>query len=78
MEIIPFEELSFRCGLNLIDLKRVLRLAMTRHVFVEPKAGFVSHTAATRLLREDERIGSFSGIIAEERFPASAKVSVFF
>ncbi|KAJ5100514.1 S-adenosyl-L-methionine-dependent methyltransferase [Penicillium angulare] len=72
-ETITFEELSSRCGLNVIDLKRVLRLVMTRHVFAEPKAGFVAHTAATRLLRDDDRIRAFSGIIAEERFPASAK-----
>ncbi|KAI7978246.1 hypothetical protein EIK77_005873, partial [Talaromyces pinophilus] len=72
-EIITFDELSSRCGLNIIDLKRVLRLVMTRHVFSEPMAGFVAHTAATRLLYEDDRIRSFSGIICEERFPASAK-----
>ncbi|KAJ5947536.1 S-adenosyl-L-methionine-dependent methyltransferase [Penicillium verhagenii] len=55
-EIISFEELSSRCGLNIIDLKRVLRLAMTRHIFAEPKSGFVAHTAATRLLHDDDRI----------------------
>ncbi|KAB8231626.1 S-adenosyl-L-methionine-dependent methyltransferase [Aspergillus alliaceus] len=72
-EIVSFEELSSRCGLNVIDLKRVLRLAMTRHVFSEPKCDFVAHTAATRLLAEDERTRSFSGIICEERFPSSAR-----
>lgn len=73
-EIITFDELSSRYALNVIDLKRILRLVMTRHVFSEPKAGFVAHTAATRLLYEDDRIRAFSGIICEERFPASAKV----
>ncbi|OGM41476.1 hypothetical protein ABOM_010075 [Aspergillus bombycis] len=73
-EIIVFDELSGRCGLNVIVLKRILRLAMTRHVFSEPKCDFVAHTAATRLLVEDERTRSFSGIICEERFPASTRV----
>ncbi|KAJ5728992.1 S-adenosyl-L-methionine-dependent methyltransferase [Penicillium malachiteum] len=73
INIISFEELSSRCGLNIIDLKRVLRLVMTRHVFAEPKSGFVAHTATTRLLHEDDRIRAFSGIIADELFPASSK-----
>ncbi|KAL4779051.1 S-adenosyl-L-methionine-dependent methyltransferase [Aspergillus varians] len=74
-EIIPFDELSRRCGLNVLDLTRVLRLVMTRHIFSEPSCGFVAHTAATRLLLEDDRIRSFSSIICEERFPASAKTA---
>lgn len=73
-EIISYEELSDRCGLNVIDLKRLLRLAMTRRVFHEPRPGYVGHTASSRLLAENKRVRDFSGIICEERFPASAKV----
>ncbi|KAL4985865.1 S-adenosyl-L-methionine-dependent methyltransferase [Aspergillus falconensis] len=72
-ETISFDELSRRCGLNLIDLKRVLRLLMTRHVFSETERDFVAHTAATALLHDDASIRAYSGIICEERFPASAR-----
>jgi hypothetical protein len=74
-ETISFEELSDRCGLNVVDLKRLLRLTMTRHIFTEPRPGYVSHTASSRLLAENKHVRDISGIICEERFPASAKVS---
>jgi hypothetical protein len=75
-ETISFEELSDRCGLNVIDLKRLLRLVMTRHIFTEPRPGYVSHTASSRLLAENKHVRDFSSTICEERFPASAKVSL--
>lgn len=75
-DIISYEELSDRCGLNIVDLKRLLRLAMTRRVFCEPRPGYVGHSASSRLLAENKRVRDFSGIISEERFPASAKVGL--
>ncbi|KAF2805109.1 S-adenosyl-L-methionine-dependent methyltransferase [Mytilinidion resinicola] len=73
-ETIPFEELSKRSGLNLVDLRRILRLVMTRRVFCEPRPDHVAHTAASWLLVEDSRVRDLSGIICDERFPASARV----
>jgi hypothetical protein len=75
-EEITFSELSTAVGLNMVDLKRIMRLAMTRRIFQEPRPGVVSHTAASRLLREDPRAQAFAGIVTEERFQASAKVEI--
>lgn len=35
-------------------MKRMLRLAMSQHIFQEIRPGVVAHTAASRLLAEDE------------------------
>ncbi|KAI9694159.1 MAG: hypothetical protein M1822_003430 [Bathelium mastoideum] len=72
-EEITFSALSEAVGLNVVDLKRIMRLAMTRRIFQEPRPGVVSHTAASRLLQEDSRAHAFAGIVTEERFQASAK-----
>ncbi len=71
---IAFGKLSEKCGLNTIDLKRLLRLLMTRTVFCEPSADMVAHTAASLLLRNNPQARDFSGIICDERFPSSAQV----
>jgi hypothetical protein len=71
---ISFERLSAECNLNLSDLKRLLRLIMTRSIFCEPQVGYVAHTTASRLLKNDPQARDFSGIICDERFPASAQV----
>ena len=69
-----FESMSQASGLNVVDLQRLLRHAMTNHIFQEPRAGVVAHTATSRLLAENESIEDCIGIFAEEKFKASASV----
>lgn len=51
---ISFEELSEKTGLNIDLLTRFIRLAICNYVFVEPKPGFVAHTARSLVLANDE------------------------
>lgn len=69
-----FEQISEKCGLNLIDTKRILRHAMTNHIFKEEKPGIVTHTAASKLLAENRLMEDFVGISCEEKFRAQAHV----
>lgn len=69
-----FEAISEKTGLNVLDLKRLLRMAMTNHIFQEPRKGVVAHTAASRLLAEDQELQDYVGVRTEEIFPASSKV----
>lgn len=48
---------------------------MTRHIFIEKTPGFVSHTAASKVLAENQLVQDFVGIQTEEKFKASAFVS---
>ena len=68
-----FEEISTRCGLNVEDLSRILRYAMTDHIFCEPRAGTVAHTATSRVLAENRLMRDYVGNVCEVRFPASAR-----
>lgn len=47
---------------------------MTRHIFIEKTPGFVSHTAASKVLAENQLVQDFVGIQTEEKFKASAFV----
>ena len=73
-EEVPFETISTSCGLNVVDLRRILRYAMTNYIFREPKTGIVAHTALSRVLAQDTRLRNYVGMVCEERFPASARV----
>ncbi|KAI4234726.1 MAG: hypothetical protein LQ349_003616 [Xanthoria aureola] len=72
-EELSFETLSSRCGLNVIDLRRILRYAMTYFLFREPRPGFVAHTSLSKALAQDVRLRNYIGVACEERFPASAQ-----
>lgn len=72
-EELTFEELSGRCGLNVKDLQRILRYAMTNFIFCEPRPGVVRHTAASLMLAQDNAFQDFVANVCEVRFPASAR-----
>lgn len=71
-----FEHISEKCGLNLIDTRRILRHAMTNHIFQETSPGIVAHTAASKLLATDSLVEDLVGIASEERFQAAAYVTI--
>jgi hypothetical protein len=73
---ISFSKLANKCGLLENDLKRVIRYSAIHHrVFCEPEKGFVAHTAASKLLAENEKIETLMGLTFAECWPAHAKVS---
>ena len=71
---ISYDDLSEKCGLNVTDLRRILRYAMLNHIFRERRKGFVAHTAASRLLAEDKALSAWVGLRTEEHFQAAARV----
>lgn len=75
-ETISFEALSTACGLNEVDLRRLVRHAMANHIFQE-REGRVAHTAASRILAENGLMGDIMGVMCEEMFPGAARVSTY-
>ncbi|KAI0145381.1 O-methyltransferase-like protein [Xylariaceae sp. FL1272] len=69
-EKVSFEFLSEACGVNVTDLSRLIRHAMTNHIFLE-EDGLVAHTAASRVLRENSLLTNLIGILTEELFPGA-------
>lgn len=70
---ISFEALSSKCGLNEVDLRRLVRHAMTNHIFQE-RDGKVVHSAATKVLALNEKMRDIIGIMTEEMFPGAPHV----
>ncbi|KAK1758615.1 o-methyltransferase [Echria macrotheca] len=73
-ETITLKELEAKTSLDPINLARVLRLAMTKHIFREPSPGVIAHTAASRVLAEDGELQAWVGLNTEDIFPAAAHV----
>ncbi|XWX02157.1 hypothetical protein V2A60_010190 [Cordyceps javanica] len=71
---ISFAELQSKTSLDAINLARVMRHAMTNHIFCEPTPGTIAHTALSRCLAEDDALQNWIGFNSEDIFPASANV----
>ncbi|KAL2132410.1 hypothetical protein VTI74DRAFT_3828 [Chaetomium olivicolor] len=71
---IPLAELQTKTSLDPINLARLLRMAMTNGIFREPSPGLVAHTAASRVLAEDEDMQAWVGFNGEDIFRASGHV----
>ncbi|KAL8723965.1 MAG: hypothetical protein Q9166_008201 [cf. Caloplaca sp. 2 TL-2023] len=70
---ISYADLSRSCGLDEPDLKRILRYAMTKHVFHEPQKGMVAHTAPSKVLTEIPFENDWVGMVCEEMWPSAVK-----
>ena len=72
-EEATFTEISNACGLNEQIVRRILRHAMTKHIFKEPRKGVVTHTAASRLLAENAQIRDWVGASTDELWQAASQ-----
>ncbi|KAF3765145.1 hypothetical protein M406DRAFT_61886 [Cryphonectria parasitica EP155] len=68
---ISLTDLQKLTPLDPVNLARVLRTAMTNHIFTEPSPNLIAHTAASRLLATDEELAAWVGFNVEDIFPAS-------
>lgn len=68
-----FADISKAAGISEKDVTRFLRVSIARHVFHEPRKGYVVHTAASRLLVDDPMLEAWITNIAEEFWPAVAR-----
>ncbi|KAK4168692.1 S-adenosyl-L-methionine-dependent methyltransferase [Cladorrhinum sp. PSN259] len=71
---ITFAELQNKTTLDPINLARLVRMAMTNGIFREPSPGVIAHTAASRVLAEDDDLQAWVGFNGEDIFPAAAHV----
>ncbi|KAK1990841.1 O-methyltransferase [Colletotrichum falcatum] len=71
---ITLDELESKTALDRVNVARVLRHAMTNRIFREPAPGVIAHTAASRLLAEDQALQDWVGYNLEDNFPASGHV----
>ncbi|KAF3922628.1 O-demethylpuromycin-O-methyltransferase [Orbilia brochopaga] len=70
---ISFADIGKQCKVPELKIRQVLRLAMTNRIFYEPRHGYVAHTAASMLLR-DELMRNWISYNTDDLAPASLKV----
>lgn len=71
---ISFEEIARCANLDHSLVRRFLQHAMMNRIFQEIRPGYVEHTAASRLLRDDPAAMDTVGFLLEDLHPASTKV----
>ncbi|KAF2738874.1 S-adenosyl-L-methionine-dependent methyltransferase [Polyplosphaeria fusca] len=70
-ETASYEELGKVAGLSESDVRRVVRGAITNHVFKEQQPGRVAHTAASRFLAQNRLARQWIEMASIETMPAS-------
>lgn len=69
-----YEDIAKKCGLTEPQTRRILRHAMSYHVFRESSEGLVAHTSASKLLSTNSVVRDSVGFLAEECWPAATRV----
>lgn len=72
---MSFADIAKLTGLNEATTKRLLRHAMTMHVFWEPRPGMVAHTKISKQLALPD-MNDWMSTGSEEMWPAATKVSL--
>lgn len=72
---VSFEDLSQRCGIEVGNLRRILRFGMTGGLFCEPRPGYVGHSSWSRALAENKNVRAGSGFVSDEVFPSAAHLA---
>jgi hypothetical protein len=71
---VSYEHISKTSGLSVFEARRIIRFAITKHIFTEPREGIVAHTATSKMLAMDPVIHQWIGMVCEELWPAAARV----
>jgi hypothetical protein len=71
---ISYQELADKVNVPMLNLRRLIRHAMTNHIFHEPEKGFVAHTRTSRLLLEDEPLINWVGFMTDDLWLPIANV----
>ncbi|KAK8173319.1 S-adenosyl-L-methionine-dependent methyltransferase [Phyllosticta citrichinensis] len=69
---VSFDHVAKATGVDPVNVKRLVRHAMTNRIFCEPREGYVAHTAASRVLLDDPTMKDWVGLCTSDFFPAAA------
>jgi hypothetical protein len=63
---ISYQDLAQKVDVPMLNLRRLIRHAMTNHIFHEPEKGFVAHTRTSRLLVENLQMHAWVGFFSKD------------
>ena len=70
-----FEDISQLSGLNVMNVRRIIRHAIINHrIFQEKKPGVITHSGLSALLATDEAVRNALIVGLDEFWPAGIKV----
>lgn len=73
LDCATFDQIACNSGLQESLVRRILRHAMTHHIFAEPVKGTVVHTAASRLLLGDAQLHDWVGASTDELWQGASQ-----
>jgi len=73
-ETKTFAEIAALSNTDEEDTRRILRLAMTSHIFSEPEPGVVAHTASSQALALNPLLFAWAGLTTQDLLPGFLKV----
>ncbi|KAI0381216.1 S-adenosyl-L-methionine-dependent methyltransferase [Hypomontagnella monticulosa] len=68
-----FSEIAGATGLNETHIRQIIRHAIVKDIFAEPKPGVIAHNAVSRLLAEDQVIHDWVQSSTDELWQAAAQ-----
>ncbi|KAF8850350.1 S-adenosyl-L-methionine-dependent methyltransferase [Acephala macrosclerotiorum] len=71
---ISYQDLAEKVDVPMLNLRRLIRHAMTNRIFHEPQKGFVAHTRMSRLLLEDVPLNNWVGFMTNDLWLPIASV----
>ncbi|KAF7901920.1 uncharacterized protein EAF01_007218 [Botrytis porri] len=73
-EEVSYADIAKRCSVNELDVRHILRHAIILRLCKESKRGVVAHTAASRMIAEDQQIADWT-VNAIVKHPGSQELS---
>lgn len=70
---MSYTELSKKAGVNEMQLKRLVRHAMTNQIFHEPSKNHVAHTSLSQLLATDSRALGWTRFLTDAWWPVTTR-----
>lgn len=71
---ITYEELAASTGVDRDALCRVLRFGIAFRIFQEPQPGTIAHSAASRLIAEEEAVADWVGANVDDMWPSAQRL----
>lgn len=72
-EEATFAQIAEKCNLDESITRRLIRHAINKSIFVEPRKGVVAHNAVSRLLAEDKQLLDFVAVNGDELWQAGSQ-----
>lgn len=72
---MSFSDIAVECGVDEDSMRRILRHAITNHLFTEPTEGHVAHTSISKALAQVPMLHEWVTVSCEEIWPPTTRLT---